>query len=142
MDRHCKYLTLLATAAEGLPTFGQARMMAAIVKHNQIISFGVNSSKTDPLAKRFAKNEHAHYPHAELSAIKNAINSQGPKELINATLYVARSKFIRLPDKTLKPQWGIACPCKGCKSAIYTFGIKNVFYTTDETGIYEELRVK
>lgn len=133
MNRHEKHLRDLLIAARDVTPVASARIAAAVVSGNRVISYGVNSRKTSPLQKKFGKNDQAICIHAEISAIKNALNRNGTNDLSNSILYVARAKkegkaFIQ----------GIAKPCEGCMRAIAAFNLRKVFYTEDNTG-YTEL---
>jgi deoxycytidylate deaminase len=133
-SRHTKIFDVLFKLAETVEPVGNAKLAAAIVIKNEIISFGINKRKSHPFQKRFGKNSDAIFLHAEIDAIKNALRHVSQEELSRASLYVARAK------KTEKRNYiqGMAKPCeKGCQCAIAAFGIKNVYYTTDMEGVYK-----
>lgn len=120
----------LKKIASRLPRIAGARVAAAIVYRNWEPFYGVNSLKSHPFQKRFCSNENAIFLHAELEAIKNAVEMLHPELMEYTTLYIARMKY---KDQTKKGMiQGLAKPCIGCHRAIATFGIKNVCYTTDE----------
>ena len=127
-NRDRKYIKILMKIAEGLPLSACARVAACIVIKNELIAIGVNESKTHPLAKRFSKNAHAIYLHAEIAAIKNALRLIHVDDLKSATLYVARAKRASRDGPWVE---GIAAPCEGCARAIMSFGIRKVVYTPD-----------
>ena len=66
-------MNTLAIMAQANDEYPRARLAAALVKNNKIISFGINRKKTDPLQAKFGKNKDAIYLHAEIHAIKNAL---------------------------------------------------------------------
>ncbi len=99
------------------------RFAAAITLRNKIVSFGTNRKKSHPFQKKFGKNEHCIYLHAEVNAIKNALKHCSVDDLKKSTLTVLRAK----DSKRL-----LAKPCDGCMKAIIEFGIKTVYYTTEE----------
>ena len=70
--RHTKYLEKLTSVASKLPPVKASRVAACIVYKGRVVSVGVNSKRTDTFQKRFSKNEHAIYLHAEIAAIKAA----------------------------------------------------------------------
>lgn len=110
-------------------------LSAAIVKNNRIISVGVNRmDKTDSFQRKYGRNKDSIYPHAEIMAIKNSLKIIDIDELKKCNIYVCRVKYDGTDKKNIID--GIAKPCKGCMRAIITFGIKNIFYTTDENRIY------
>ena len=111
----------LCEVAYANPGCGNAKIAAALVKRKKVLSIGVNRMRSHPLQKRFARNRHSIFLHAEIDAIKNALQKYTLKELQGATLMVARVK--RDGTKAL------AAPCQGCQKAIEWFGIKDVQYT-------------
>ncbi len=129
-NRDRRVLDKLADLAEDSPPCGKARLAAAIVLQNKIISYGFNSYKTDPFQKRFAKNDDAICKHAEVDAIKNALRRISVDDLCNATLYIARVKYDQFKRNR---SFGLAKPCVGCQSAIDTFEIGRVVYTCEGT---------
>lgn len=116
----------------------RAKLAAALVIRNDIISIGQNSTtKSHPIQKRFGRNTESIFLHAEINCIINAIRNVDAEELSKATLYVYRVKKL---DKDSK-YWsdGISEPCTGCKQAIEHFRIKRVVYSTEENDIYCEM---
>lgn len=102
----------------------RVRMAASIVdKRGRVISIGFNSTKTNPLAKRY--NPLSGYLHAEMAAILKA-RREGFTDWGRATLYVARAKRTGYngPWST-----GLACPCRGCARLISDFNIGTVEHT-------------
>ena len=132
-SRHEKYINTLAKLAIAVEPVAQARLAAAIVYKNQLISFGINQRKTDPFQAKFSNNSEAIYIHAENSAIKNALRDLSIDKLSKTTLYICRVK--KQDDKFV---FGLAKPCLGCMKAIINFDIKKVYYTLD-TGDFAEL---
>ena len=111
------------------------KMAAAIVYRNKIISIGMNSMKSHPMAAKYAKNNQAIFLHAEVSAIKNALREIEVDDFAKCDIYIARVK--KEKPFTKKYVWGLAKPCIGCQRAIREFGLRKVVYTTDEHGTYE-----
>lgn len=106
------------------------KMAAAIVHRNKIISVGINSMKSHPMAAKFGKNEHAIFLHAEVAAIKNALREVDVDDLSKCDIYIARVK--KEKPFTKKYVSGLAKPCPGCERAIAEFGLKRVVYTCDD----------
>lgn len=127
MRKHKKHLDLLEKIAIDVCPVANSRHSAALVYKNQIISIGVNRSKTHPFQKRFQKNKDAIYLHAEVDAIKNALRNIDLDILSKCTLYCCRVKH----DDNNKLVWGISKPCKGCMEAISTFNISKVYFTDE-----------
>jgi deoxycytidylate deaminase len=107
---------------------------AIIVLRNEIISTGYNRRKTFPMQAYWAEKAGrpaAVYPHAEISALHKLSNSQEYDVRMSGIgkVYVYRETALGL---------GIARPCEICTMALKAFGIKRVFYTTDQ-GYAEEI---
>lgn len=98
--------------------------MAAVItdKKGYVISYGMNSRKSDPLAAKYGRHPDAVYPHAELAAIKAALRVINVDDLSDCSLFIARV----LKDGTE----ALAKPCVGCQRMLNEFGIKNVEWTT------------
>ena len=115
-----------------------ARVSAMIVIKNKPISLCTNQRKTHPFQATYGKNKDAIFLHAEVSAIKNALNQVSPDDLKKATLYVARAKKANNHPRSKDIQ-GMAKPCTGCLRCISDFDIKRVVHTTsvqDEYGVF------
>jgi tRNA(Arg) A34 adenosine deaminase TadA len=126
-ERNWNVLEKLALAIE--PASRQ-RMTAMLVYKNEVIALGYNKMKTHPIAKRFQKHEEAIYLHAEIDCIKNALKVVDVDFLAKCTMYVLR---VKRPDHDHNAfVRGLAKPCCGCEMALDQFGIKKVYYTTDE----------
>lgn len=134
--------TVMKVAIDVEPVSG-SRMAAGIVHQNSMVAMGWNQKKTHPMMAYYAKNYHAVSLHAEIDAIKNALNVLNVNQLSDCTLYIARAR----KDSTIfttkkgkrKDVCGEAKPCDGCMRAIAAFGIKRVIYTTDTKDRYEEI---
>lgn len=134
MRVNCEILNTLIKAAIAHEVDLPTKIAAAVVKRGKIVSMGFNYKKSDPLQKRFGRNEDAIYLHAEIHAIKMALKTISVDELAGCDLYVCRVKRPR--PRSSEWVWGLAKPCKGCSRAIAEFDIRSVVYTTDE-GTYE-----
>lgn len=111
-----------------------AKIVAALVYKNQIISYGFNRRKTHPFIIPYQKNEDAIYLHAETDAIKNALKRISVDQLTKCDLFIIRSK----QKSSIKKGgicFGMAKPCDGCTKCIATFGLRNVYYSTNEQEI-------
>lgn len=120
-------INTLAKVAEANDEYPKARLAAAIVKNNKIISIGINRMKSDPLQARFGKNKEAIYLHAEIHAIKNSLREIDVEDLKNCILYICR---VRQPKSKTPYEWALAKPCEGCSRAIVEFGLRKVIYTS------------
>ena len=133
MNKSEKIIEQLFLMARDQEPVARARVAAALVHKGRVISYGYNQSRTSWIQRRFKKNDHAFFLHAEVDAIKKALKIVDADTVKNSTLYVARAKTI---DK--KDVYGMAKPCNGCQECIKWFNVKRVFYTTDEGKITSE----
>ena len=106
------------------------KFAAAIVFRNRIVSVGMNSMKSHPMAAKYGKNKEAIFLHAEIDSIKNALREIDIDDFSKCDLYICRVKKPKPFSKQFV--WGLAKPCPGCERAVVAFGIKRVIYTTDE----------
>jgi deoxycytidylate deaminase len=107
-----------------------ARIATALVYKREIISTGICQMKSHPFQKTYAKNSKAIFLHAEVDAIKNAVNQRIDLDIIaKSTLYICRQRIIA-------QEWtaGIARPCSGCERCIAAFGINQVVFSLDDYG--------
>jgi tRNA(Arg) A34 adenosine deaminase TadA len=104
------------------------KLASAIVMNGDIVATGVNSYKTHPMMAKYSSDGASVFLHAEIDAIKNALNKISTKEMEKCDLYVIR---VKRPDPIQKI-WinGMAKPCMGCMRAIVSFNLRNVYYTT------------
>ena len=99
------------------------RLGACVVKSGRVLGRGKNElNKTNWLVR------HAFdYPtvHAEMSALVRL----SPSDIRGSVLYVYRERKSHLP--------GLAKPCPRCSKVLHEFGIKRVYYTTNEFPFFE-----
>jgi deoxycytidylate deaminase len=97
---------------------------AAIFKRNKILSIGVNSFKTHPLAIKYGYDNGN--VHAELAAVvkMGLTNCSG---LSIAVLRIGRNNKLAMSK-----------PCCHCNKLIYNLGFKSVYFT-DRNGKWENL---
>jgi len=119
---------LFDEASEMVPVCG-ARITAAIVFKNKIISIGRNKNKTHPFQKRFCKHPDSIILHAENDAIVKALKRISVSDLSKSTIYIARAKKL---NKHSPFGYGMVKPCEGCTRALAAFNIKTIYYTTEE----------
>lgn len=126
-------LNNLYNLAKDISPVAGARVVAAIYKRKKLISLGYCQYKTHPLQAKFGEKYSCLDIHAEISAI---VNAPRDTDFSKCTLYIARAKKDSI---TKEWKWGMAKPCKkGCSQALVAFGFKNVVFTIDETGEYDE----
>ena len=132
-----KLLRRLAIDNEGVRK--RFKLAAALVNKRTIISIGLNEMRTHPLQGKFRKNNDALFLHAEIAAIANALNHIPKEKLRDSTLYIYR---VKRKSSFNRQDWidGLAFPCEGCMSAIVSFAIRRVVYSTDEHNKYREIK--
>jgi tRNA(Arg) A34 adenosine deaminase TadA len=127
-----RVFSLLKQIAIANPKVSGAKLAAAIVYKNKIVSVGVNYMKSSPLQAKYATNKDLSiYLHAEISAIKNALRQIDVEDFKKVSLYVCRVKYDILTNSIV---YGLAKPCSGCMRAIFEFDIKKVYYTLETEG--------
>ena len=123
MNHHKKIFKVLEKVATAVEPVSSARVAAAVVIKNSIVSIGFNQWKTHPFQAKFSKNGNAIHLHAENHALVNALRSIPVEHLEKASIYVCRVKADN--------QWGLSKPCPGCMRAIASLNVKSVFYTEE-----------
>lgn len=131
-----RWLSYLSTIAEDIVPVGAARIAAAIVYKNELISVGICSHQSHPTQKKYQRtrpwynpNNEPTYRHAEIDALIRAqkrVKARGIS-LKKCTLYVARVK--RASSDSTGFIAGLAKPCEGCMKAIHEAGLINIIYT-------------
>lgn len=124
-------------AAKGmseLSEFKQHHIGCIAVYGHKIISSGHNSNKTNPIQKRFNIHrftaETPHTIHAELACLLPLINRKDIN-FSDVSLYVYREH--KSGDLAL------ARPCASCEALIRSLGIRNIYYTGNNSYISEEI---
>lgn len=123
-----------AKAVSELSDFKQQHIGCVAVSGHKIISSGYNSCKTNPMQKRL--NIHrfeADTPatiHSELACLLPLIKRKDI-DFSNVTLYIYRE--YKSGDLAL------ARPCASCEALIKSLGIRNIYYTGNNSYINEEI---
>lgn len=107
------------------------------VYQGNVIGIGCNTNKTHPKQKYYNRYRGittdnakcAPKLHAEISCLNSLRNLD--IQFSKVKLYIYRSR--------IDQEHGMARPCPACMAAIKDFGIKNVYYTTDEGMAYEHV---
>lgn len=108
-----------------------------ITYKNRIVSYGCNSEKTHPMQKKYNQFRHdwwdcaksSHKLHAEMAALATLDIAEFNSSSIR--IYVSR--------KRKDGCHGMSRPCEACMAAIKDFGIKHIYYTTDDGYAYENI---
>lgn len=131
MDRIKQMLTRLAIENPGVQ--GRFKMAAGIVYKRHLVATGINSYKSHPMMWEWGRNDDSIYLHAEIDAIKNALRLISQDQLTKCDMHVIRVK--RVSEQNRNWTYGLAKPCPGCRRAIESFGLRNVYWSTDEDEI-------
>lgn len=116
----------------------RANIGAVAVYKNKIIGMGYNSYKTHPRQCKYDKyrplnlsktSSTLHAIHAEVMCLTSI--KKKDIDWSKVELYIFRSKK--------ESYAGLCRPCPACMQLIKDFGIKHIFYTTDESVAYEYL---
>lgn len=129
-----RIIEILGAVASAQPPVGnkRARLCAAVVYRGRIVAIGVNQDKTHPLARQYAKNEHADTLHAEVDAINRAAKKLNERQRRKSTVFVVRIKCIGNTQDGNSPEgYGLAKPCSGCMGMIEDYGFGRIVYTND-----------
>ena len=123
-----------AKAISELSDFPRVKIGCCAVYKHKIISSGCNSMKTNPTQKRFNSYRFSvdtpHTIHAELACLLPLI---GRKDINfgDLSLYIYRE--LKSGDLSL------AKPCASCEALIKSLGIRNIYYTGNNSYINEEI---
>jgi deoxycytidylate deaminase len=121
-----------AKAVSSISDFHKVRIGCVAVYSHRIISSGTNSTKTNPLQKKYNIHrfdvDSGHTLHAESQCLLPLV---GRKDIdfSRMSLYIYREH----KDKTL----ALSRPCKSCERLIRDLGIKKVYYTGNGSYIAE-----
>lgn len=122
-----------AMAISKLSDFKRVRVGCVAVYGHRIISSGTNSTKTNPLQKkynayRFEEDAGSHMLHAECQCLLPLI---GNKDIDFSKVYLYIYREFKHGGLA------IAKPCPSCEQLIRDLGIKKVYYTGDNSYISE-----
>jgi len=111
-----KILSILYELASESGPFGGSSHAACIAHKHNIITTGVNQSKTHPKVIKYTRDTNKQFLHAEMDAIFKFARQYDVKLLKKCTLYV-----IRVGAKGIL----FSKPCTACQNMIRAFGINN-----------------
>ena len=139
MNRHRKLLDE-ARVCSLLSTYEKYKIGSVLLLKSGKRFFGHNQPKSHPLQSKFsivkkrlgvAKKRNS-FLHAEMHAIATALRHSSIEDLKGASIYVFRTPL----DKR---EHAMCRPCVSCMAAIKHFGIKNVYYTSDDSDFVHEV---
>ena len=123
-----------AKAVSELSDFKQQHIGCVAVSGHKIISSGYNSCKTNPMQKRLnIQRFEADTPatiHSELACLLPLIKRKDI-DFSNVTLYIYREHK--------SGALALARPCASCEALIKSLGIRNIYYTGNNSYINEEI---
>lgn len=125
----------LARNASQFSDFQQHRLGAVLVYKGKIISVGWNSTKSSPIQKEY--NQFRNFDttklkngiHAEISAITRAKDLTVDWSRVSIFIYREHKNGIK----------GNAYCCAACKKAILDRGIKEIYFTGENSFCYERI---
>lgn len=120
--------------SQTIEKIGNSRHAAAIIRKGITYSIGINSDKTDPFQRQFATDPDCDRDfciHAEMAAIKRAVNTLRISDLSHYTLIVVRCKTTVDHMRNNKLVFGNSKPCEACQNAIDAHNIRKVIYSLD-----------
>jgi deoxycytidylate deaminase len=117
-----------------VPKCSDQKVAAIIVSKNNVVSVGFNQDKSHPMVAYYQYNDWCENLHAEASAIINALRQIGRRRLAKCDMYVCRAKVV-----DGKYQWGFSKPCKNCQNFLKSYPVRNVYYSSEVTGVYEKI---
>ena len=128
-----------AQQASTYSSYSKHHLGAVIFYKNKVISVGWNTNKELLLQRRynvlrnFDVTKYPNYGHAEMCAIHKMINTYDMDKIDKSKLsiYIWRGRF----GKGMMSR-----PCAACQAALKDFGIKNIYYTGNDSFVYEELK--
>ena len=131
--RHKAYFDA-ACAVSQLSDFPRVKIGSIAVYKHRIVSSGCNQTKTHPLQKRMNKHRFSddtnHTLHAEIACL-NQLIGRNDIDFKDVSLYIGRT----LADGSL----GDCRPCESCMALIRELGIRHLYYTNENSYVYEEL---
>ena len=126
-----------AKGAADISDYKKVHVGCVAVYQGNIIGIGCNTNKTHPKQKYYNRfrgittdnAKCAPKLHAEISCLNSIRHLDIQFSKIKLYIYRAR----------VDTEHGMARPCPACMAAIKDFGIKNIYYTTDDGMAYENV---
>lgn len=128
--KHQRFIAFTESAAHDADRVFRVRIAALIVYKNYPLVIGYNTFKSHPLQKQYGKHDEAIYLHAEIDAIRKALNLISAAELTQCSLYIIRVTANYGSKANAKPCVG--SHGGGCDMAIRAFGFKETIYSIDD----------
>lgn len=132
--RDIKYFELAKNLASEAEHY-KARIGAVIVRKNKILAKAKNAEKSHTQQMKYNRFRNidndgiGHNIHAELRAIIEAVNIHG--DISGSKIYIWRHTNDKL--------CGMSRPCAACMAALVQRGVKDIYYTTENSMVYERM---
>lgn len=123
--------------------FGSFHLGCVIVYKHKILASASNSTKTHPMQKKYNRKyrnfKHGEKPivdslHAEIAALSSI-----PYPIAQQIQWKDVSVYVYRICKGKPLGHGMARPCKACRNALRDMGINHLYYTGEDSFIYERL---
>jgi len=123
--------------------FGSFHLGCVIVYKHKVLASASNSTKTHPMQKKYNRKyrdfKHGEKPivdslHAEIAALSSI-----PYPIAQQIQWKDVSVYIYRICKGKPLGHGMARPCKACRNALRDMGINHLYYTGEDSFIYERL---
>lgn len=112
------------------------KFVSFLIYKGKIVSFGVNSNKTSPLQNFYRKR-------TELATIPNFIDKEHSEINLLRRNYFGdfdiKKVEIVIISKKQDGNCRLARPCCTCMTALKDYGIRKIWYTTNENTIKKEI---
>jgi deoxycytidylate deaminase len=119
-----------------LSDFQQHKIGAIFVYKGKVIASEKNSLKTNPLQKEYNKLRHFEYDsinngavHAECACILKTKDMDIDWNKVSVFIFRQHKNGIR----------GLSAPCPACRQALIDKGIKKIYYTGENSYIFERI---
>lgn len=122
-----------AKAVSELSDFPRVHIGCVITNGHRIISSGFNSRRSHPLQKKLNKErfseDSSHLLHAESAALIPLLDKDIDWKKCSIYIYREHKDGRR----------ALACPCLSCQKLIKQLGIRHIYYTGNDSYIYENI---
>ncbi len=118
-------------------TVKQARLGAVLVSHSKVVNASPNLEKTHPMQAHLNRLR-GFDPMS--SGTRNTLHAEIATLLKSRDLDIEWNKSMLFIARLKKNgDLGLARPCNACMGLIKQYGIKNIYYTTDNGWCYERI---
>ena len=126
----------MAKNASSFSDFPKIKIGAVIICKNKVLSVGWNVRKETPMQKKF--NEYRNFDpeknlnsaHAEMIALDRLIKSQIEVDYSKCSIFIYREHK--------NGDLALARPCPACEAALRSIGIRDIYYTGNNSYIHEK----